>query len=97
MPTFQEEWASDKAKFGGLALATVEGFSDELRKIAATSPEDIINLAIKKKPSSMFAKPKMTARPNFKDAEPPSSVLDHFSSSKSMQPPPVTMATAPGT
>jgi hypothetical protein len=100
-PKSQYEKKSDprsvgKAKFGGLALETVVGFKDELQKIALATVGDMTNSA--KKPSSMFSKPKMSSKPNVKEPETPSSTMDHFSSSKTLQPPPVTMATtAPGT
>jgi hypothetical protein len=84
-----------KAKFGGMALATVVGFGDELSKIAATTAVDVMKTA--KKPSSLFSKPKMTAKPNIREASPPSSTMDQYSSSKSLQPPPATAAVAPGT
>lgn len=86
-----------KAKFSGFALPTVVGFSDELKKIAALAATvgDITKNA--KRPSSVFSKPKMTSKPNLKEPDPPSSTMDHFSSSKTMQPPPVTSAVAPGT
>jgi hypothetical protein len=85
-----------KAKFGGMALRTVEGFTDELQKIAdATTAGDLTKTT--KKPSSLFSKPKMTSKPTMKEPEPPSSTLDQLSSSKSIQPPPVTSAVAPGT
>ena len=85
-----------KAKFGGLALQTVVGFGDELRKIAGAATASDLMKSVKK-PSSMFSKPKLTAKPNMKELDPPSGTMDHFSSAKTIQPPPATSTIAPGT
>jgi hypothetical protein len=54
------------------------GFQDELAKIAAA------------KPSTLTSQPKMTARPVVKEPDLPGSTQDHISSSRTIQPPPVT-------
>lgn len=63
------------------------GFSDELLKIAAATTVSDVTKAIK--PPGLKP-PKLTSRPVVKEPEPPASTLDHLSSSRTIQPPPVT-------
>lgn len=71
-------------------LALWMGFSDELQKIAAAASVGDITKSINRK-STLTTTPKLTSRPVVKEPEPPSATLDHLSSSRSIQPPPVTM------
>jgi hypothetical protein len=64
------------------------GFSDELQKISAAATT-VSDVAKSVKPFGV--KPaKLTSRPVVKEPDPPASVMDHLSSSKTLQPPPVT-------
>jgi hypothetical protein len=63
------------------------GFSDELLKIAAATTVSDVTKAVK--PPGLKP-PKMTSRPVEKEPDPPASTLDHLSSSRTLQPPPVT-------
>ena len=75
------------AKTSSVSLAMLLGLSDELQKIAAAATVSDVTKSIK--PTGM--KPaKLTSKPVVKEPEPPASTLDHLSSSRTIQPPPVT-------
>lgn len=75
---------SKSASFMGM----LAGFSDELQKIAAVATT-VSDVSKSVKPFGV--KPaKLTSKPVVREPDPPASVLDHLSSSKTMQPPPVT-------
>lgn len=66
------------------------GFADELQKIAAAaSVGDITKGPIRS--STLTKIPKLTSKPVVKEPESPSATLDHLSSTRTSQPPPVTM------
>lgn len=70
------------------SLAMWMGFSDELQKISAAATT-VSDVAKSVKPFGV--KPaKLTSKPVVREPDPPAPVLDHLSSSKSIQPPPVT-------
>lgn len=71
---------SHKSKSSEVDLARWMGFRDELGKIIEAA----------KKPSTLTSQPKMTARPVVKEPDAPASVNDQISSSRTIQPPPVT-------
>ena len=76
------------AKTSGAGLAMWMGFSDELQKIAAAATT-VSDVSKSVKPFGL--KPaKLTSKPVVREPEPPAPVLDHLSSSKTIQPPPVT-------
>ena len=63
------------------------GFSDELLKIASAVTVSDVTKSVR--PQGL--KPaKLTSRPVVKEPDPPASTLDHLSSSRILQPPPVT-------
>jgi hypothetical protein len=78
---------SHKSKTSGLRLDVWMGFADELQKIAAAASVADITRSVGKKPSL----PKLTSKPVMKEPDPPAATLDHLSSSRTIQPPPVTM------
>ena len=63
------------------------GFADELQKIAVATTVSDVTKAVK--PPGLKP-PKLTSRPVVKEPEPPASTLVHLSSSRTIQPPPVT-------
>ena len=81
---------SHKSKTSGLALWM--GFSDELQKIAASATGVADTIKMGKKPT-LTSTPKLTSKPVVKEPEPPAAVLDQISSSRTIQPPPVTAGT----
>lgn len=84
----QSKNRSHKVKTSGLALW--KGFSNEFQKIAAAKGvADSIKMVGSKK-STLTSTPKLTSKPVVKEPEPTASVLDQISSSRTIQPPPVT-------
>lgn len=81
---------SHKNKSSAVDLAMWVGFADELQKIAAAASVGDITKSVARK-STLTKMPKLTSKPVVKEPEPPSATLDHLSSSRTSQPPPVTM------
>lgn len=71
---------SHKTKSSSLDLIRLMGFRDELGKIIEAAA----------KPSTLTSQPKMTSKPVVKEPDPPATVHDQISSSRTIQPPPVT-------
>lgn len=75
------------AKTSGLSVAMLAGFSDELQKIAGAVTVADISKSVKPK---VLKPAKLTSKPVVREPEPPTSNLDHLSSTRTIQPPPVT-------
>ena len=83
--------AAPKTKHSATHEAYWSGFMDELEKISgATTLGDVTKTT--NKMTTLTKKPNMTAKPVTREPDPPAATLDHFSSSRTMQPPPVTSA-----
>lgn len=83
--------AAPKTKHSSTHEAYWSGFIDELEKISgATTLSDVTRT--KNRMGTLTKKPAMTSKPVTREPDPPAATLDHFSSSRTMQPPPVTSA-----
>lgn len=81
---------SHKSKSSSVDMALWMGFADELQKIAAASTVSSVTKNSIKSPT-LAKVPKLTSKPVIKEPDPPSGTLDHLSSTRTSQPPPVTM------
>lgn len=86
-----EQKAKPKEKTSATHTARWSGFIDELEKISrATSVADTTKSI--KTTSTLYKKPNLTSKPVTREPDPPAATLDHFSSARTLQPPPVTAA-----
>lgn len=84
-----KQTAAPKTKHSSSHEALWSGFMDELQKIAAAAATmGSMTKTIKMPPTHA----KMTSKPVTREPDPPAATLDHFSSSRTIQPPPATMA-----
>ena len=84
-PKSYVQTADPKTKTSGIGPGTLQGFADEMQKIAnATGVAQTIRMG----KTSLTQKPKEVSKP--RDPEPPASQADLLRSTRTIQPPPVT-------
>lgn len=79
---------SSKSKSAGLGLDFLNGFYDELEKIAVVGVADITK-QVKNTPT-LTSKPKLVSKPTITELETPGTTIDQLGNSRTTPPPPVT-------